>query len=335
MAISPQCIWTRATLAGIWLSYRLLFPPLLNSSSTSTSTHLEANNNSNTTTTDMTSKRTVLITGCSSGGMGAALAQAFHKAGLHVIATARNPVKMADLASLGIEILPLDVLDDASIAGCVSKVPKLDILVNNAGASYSMPISDLDISLAKNIFDVNVWATIAITQAFLPLLLKSKGIIVNQTSVVSVTAVPFQAAYNASKAALSLFSDSLRLELEPFGITVVDLKTGAVTTNMIKNQKELTPVSLPRGSIYEPAKEAVESVLRFEHMGDAGTPALQWAGEVVSDLLKKKPPAIIWRGAQAKLGRIGTLFPHGMLDGTIKKMTHLDIVEQKVKQFLD
>jgi 1-acylglycerone phosphate reductase len=324
-----------AGLVGIWLSYRLLAPHLISSSSTShpqskdTST---TTNNSNNNNMAPAPKKIVLITGCSSGGMGAALAQAFHKAGLHVIATARNPTKMQDLAAMGIETMALDVQDASSIAACVSKISKLDILVNNAGASYSMPISDLDISIAKNIFDVNVWATIELTQAFLPLLLKSKGMIVNQTSVVSVAAIPFQAAYNASKAALALFSDSLRLELEPFGITVVDLKTGAVASNMINNQKELTPVSLPKGSIYEPAKDAVEKVLRFEHMGDVvPTPALQWATEVVGDLLKKKPPATIWRGAQAKLGRIGTIFPHGMLDGTMKKMTHLNVVEQKVK----
>jgi 1-acylglycerone phosphate reductase len=61
-------------------------------------------------------------------------------------------------------------------------------------------------------------------------------------------------------------------------------------------------------------------------------PAEQWAGQVVQDLLKKTPPATIWRGAQARLGRIGTFFPHGMLDGTIKKMTGLNVVEQRVRK---
>jgi 1-acylglycerone phosphate reductase len=64
----------------------------------------------------------------------------------------------------------------------------------------------------KKIFDVNVWPQLAVTQAFLPLLLKSKGMIVNQTSVVSTTAVPFQSAYGASKTAMAIFSDSMRLE---------------------------------------------------------------------------------------------------------------------------
>ncbi|CAM1503482.1 Fc.00g010730.m01.CDS01 [Cosmosporella sp. VM-42] len=279
-----------------------------------------------------TTKRTVLITGCSDGGLGAALAIAFHNAGLHVYATTRNPAKMAQLTSLGIDTLALDILSSSSIATCVSKLSHLDILVNNAGSSYSMPVSDLSIPEARNLFDLNVWSHIAVTQAFLPLLLESKGMIVNQTSVVSSTAVPFQSAYNASKAALAMFSDSERLELKPFGIAVVDLKTGAVRSNLIENQKKTTPISLPGDSIYRSAKDAVESAMRNDKLADSGMPAQQWAGQVVQDLLKKNPPMTIWRGAQAMLGRIGTVFPHGMLDGTMKKMTGLDVVEQMVRK---
>jgi len=63
--------------------------------------------------------------------------------------------------------------------------------------------------------------------------------------------------------------------LAPFGITVVDLKTGAVSSNMIKNQKLATQISLPKGSIYEPAREAVESAMRNDKMGDMGMPPQQ------------------------------------------------------------
>ncbi|EED13318.1 short-chain dehydrogenases/reductase, putative [Talaromyces stipitatus ATCC 10500] len=273
--------------------------------------------------------RTVLTTGCSDGGMGAALALAFHKAGFNVIATARNPNKMSKLRSAGVETMALDVLSDASIAEAASRVSTLDILVNNAGTSYSMPIADMDIEDAKRGFETNVWAQIKVIQAFLPLLLKSKGMIVNHTSVVSTMGVPFQSAYSASKAAMATFSDSMRLELEPFGITVVELKTGAVATNIIKNQKENTPISLPPNSIYAPAREAVESAMRNDKMSDVGTPPDRWAAEVVGDLTKKKPPAIIWRGYNAKTARLGTILPHGMMDSTIKKLTGLDVVEQK------
>ena len=126
-----------------------------------------------------------------------------------------------------------------------------------------MPVVDVSVPEAKQLFDLNVWSHIAMTQGFLPLLLKSsRGMIINQTSVGAVTTLPFQAVYNASKAALAMLSDSLRLELQPFGITVVDLRTGVIRTNLIKNLKELKQPSLPKGSIYEPAKETVEKALR-------------------------------------------------------------------------
>lgn len=275
-------------------------------------------------------KRTVLITGCSDGGLGAALAIAFHEAGLHVYATARNPSKMTQIASVGIETLTLDVLSDSSIAACLSKVSRLDILVNNAGGTYGTPVSDLSIPEAKKLFDLNLWAHIAVTQAFLPLLLKSEGIIVNHTSAASVIAVPFQSVYNASKAAMSMFSDTERLELEPFGVRVVDLKSGYVKSNLNFHTEGFQ--GLPKGSIYEPAKETVESSMRGDGLVKLGVPAHEWAKQVVHDLLKKKPPANIWRGAAAFLVWVGTFLPYGMLDRTVKKSSGFDVVEQKVRK---
>jgi 1-acylglycerone phosphate reductase len=277
-------------------------------------------------------RRSVLITGCSDGGIGAALAVAFHEAGLHVYATARDPSKMEQLVSLGIKTITLDIQSESSIAACVSKLSSLDILINIAGAQYLMPVVDVSISDAKKIFDLNIWSHIAVTQAFLPLLLKSKGMIVNQTSIGAVTTIPFQAVYSASKAAMAMLSDSLRLELQPFGITVVDLRTGVVRTNLIRNLKESQQPSLPKGSIYTPAKEVVEKALRQEGFEDTGMPAQQWAKLVAQDLLKKNPPAVIWRGESAWLSRLATVFPFGMFDGMVKKLTGLDVVEQIVKK---
>ncbi|KAL8639008.1 MAG: hypothetical protein Q9226_008933 [Calogaya cf. arnoldii] len=278
-------------------------------------------------------KQTVLITGCSDGGLGAALAIAFHEAGLHVYATARNPSKMEQLAALGIETLSLDVQSEASIAACVDGLSGLDILVNNAGAQYTMPVVDIPIAEAKKLFDINVWSHISVTQAFLPLLLRSShGMIVNQTSVGAVITVPFQATYNASKAALAMLSDSLRLELAPFGIVVVDLRTGLVKTNIIKNMNQSKQPSLPQGSIYEPAREIVEKALRSEGFDNQGMLAEKWAKLVVQDLLKQKPPPVIWRGESAWLTRIASILPFGMFDGMVKKMTGLDMVEQAVRK---
>lgn len=204
-------------------------------------------------------KRRVLITGCLDGGIGAALAVAFHEASLHVYATARNPSKMEELATLGIETFTLDVQSEYSVAACVSKLSSLDIMVNNAGAQYLVPVVDVPIPEAKVLFDLNVWSHIAMIQAFLPLLLKScNGMIVNQTSIGAVTTLPFQVIYNFSKAAMAMLSHSLGLEPQPFGITVVDLRTGVVKTNLIKNLNESQQPSLLNGPGYEPARQALE-----------------------------------------------------------------------------
>jgi len=285
-----------------------------------------------------TETKTVLITGCSDGGLGSALAIAFHEAGAHVYATARNPTKLKQAEALGIETLILDVLDDKSIKECVSKVPHLDILINNAGAGYTMPISDISIPEAKKQFDLNVWSYIAVTQAFTPLLLKSKGIIVHNTSVASVSSLPFQATYSASKSAMASFAEAQRLELQPFGVRVVDLKTGAVTSNFFSNtynQKaadESDGHLLPADSIYSPARDAVEKMLRGDELRAMSVPAKTWAHNVASDLLRPNPPYQIWRGGQAWQIRIGSMLPLGLLDGMIKKITGLDIVERAVNK---
>lgn len=281
------------------------------------------------------SKRSVLITGCSDGGLGAALAKAFHEAGLKVFATARDPSKMSQLASLGIELLTLDILSESSIADCVGKLSSLDILVNNAGGQYPMPVSDVSIVEGKKLFDLNLWSHIAVTQAFLPLLRSShSGLIVNQTSVSACTTVPFSSVYNASKAALAMFSDTLRLELQPFGINVVDLRTGLVQSNMIDNTRLNQGISenlLPKDSLFQPAKNAVEKILRMEAFVGQGMPSETWAKGVVGDLLRARPPNVIWRGESAWLTRIATMLPFGTLDGWVKKLTGLDLVEKAVR----
>lgn len=276
------------------------------------------------------SQRSVLITGCSDGGLGAALALEFHKQGLHVYATARNVSKMKGLQAHGIETLQLDVLSDSSIKACVEKLSHLDILINNAGAGYNMPFSDLSIAEAKKVFDVNVWAYLAVSQACLPLILKSKGIIANNLSIAAVTTIPFQSTYNASKAAMNLFSDTMRLELEPFGVRVVNLLTGSVFSNLITNTTSGAP-GLPKGSIYEPARAVVENTMSGEPFVKAGIPASKWAEQVVGDLIKPTPPSNIWRGASALLVRIGTILPLGTFDGMVKKWVGLDAVAKIIQ----
>ena len=134
-------------------------------------------------------KKTVLITGCSTGGIGWAMAKKFHQQGFYVFATARNPSEASDLAELGdVEILELDVTVPKTIEQCKERMANrtggnLNVLVNNAGVEFNSPLLDTDIAEAKRLYDVNVWGPLAVVQAFAPLLIEAKGIVFNQSSI--------------------------------------------------------------------------------------------------------------------------------------------------------
>lgn len=142
--------------------------------------------------------KTVLITGCSAGGIGHALAISFQHHGYTVLATARSPKKMSDLASLpNIHLLGLDVIDTNSIAAVVKEVEirtggSLDVLINNAGQQYIMPALDVDICTAKALFDVNYWGPLSMIQAFSNMLIQAKGCVVNIGSGAGVVNIPLQ-----------------------------------------------------------------------------------------------------------------------------------------------
>lgn len=283
--------------------------------------------------------RTVLITGCSDGGLGAALALAFHTHGDHVFATARNPNKMANLTTMGITTIQLDVLSDDSVRTAVEEVSRrtnghLDILVNNAGTGYSTPLMDASLSEVSKLFELNTLSYLRVAQHFLPLLRKSENgaLLVNNTSLASVMPVALQGAYSMSKAATGSMSEVLRQELQPFNIRVIDLKTGTVKSNFFANStssgsSEGGNIHLPPDSLYLPGKEQVEKFMRTD-IDIPYMPAEKWAEAVVKDLSKKHPPHHIWRGGNAFQVWMATFLPVGMMDGTLKKMTGLDTVER-------
>lgn len=285
----------------------------------------------------MAPKRTILITGCSDGGLGSALALGFHKAGWRVFASARNLSKAKKAKDAGIETVQLDTLSDESIASCVSRIHELtggslDALLNNAGAGYSMPLLDVDIAKARELFDLNVWSLVSVTRAFLPLLMKSTrgGLVVNNTACASVTAgtMPFSGAYNASKAAAASLTEVLRLELEPFGIKVVNLMTGGVRSTFHSNAPTAT---LPPTSLYNVAKDTVEKAMSGADAAN-GTDPEQWADQVVKDLSKPNPSHWVWQGKFSTLVRIASHLPVGILDSSMRAMVGLDVVGQEVKK---
>ncbi|WP_412539303.1 oxidoreductase [Longispora sp. K20-0274] len=177
---------------------------------------------------------TVLITGCSTG-MGRQTALDLHRLGHRVYATARRPETLADLAAEGIATLALDVTDEDSMAAAVAKVEAdggpVGILVNNAGYGLIRAVEAADPAEVRRQFDTNVFGLVRLTQLVLPGMRRAgTGRIVNISSMAGKFSPPGGGFYHATKHAVEALSDSLRLEVRPFGIDVVVVQPGPILT---------------------------------------------------------------------------------------------------------
>jgi NAD(P)-dependent dehydrogenase (short-subunit alcohol dehydrogenase family) len=186
--------------------------------------------------------RTVVITGASSG-IGRAAAAELARSDFLVFAAVRKPADGDKLrAELGEGLVPLvmDVTDQAAIAAAAALVGErvgesgLDGLVNNAGIGTTAPVEYVPLEVLRHEFEVNVFGQIAVTQAFLPLIRKARGRIVNTGSVGSHLTIPFGGLLCASKYALHSLNDALRMELHPFGIRVVLIEPSAIVTAAVE-----------------------------------------------------------------------------------------------------
>lgn len=185
--------------------------------------------------TDRTSARTVLITGCSSG-IGEATAARLARAGWTVYATARKPETLADLAAAGCRTLALDVTSEESMSSAVDTVlgesGRIDALVNNAGYSQSGAVETLDLDDVRKQFETNVFGLMRMCQLVLPAMREQgAGRIVNISSMGGRLVFPGGGAYHATKYAVEALSDALRFEVAGFGVKVVVVEPGLITTN--------------------------------------------------------------------------------------------------------
>ena len=164
--------------------------------------------------------KTVLITGCSSG-FGLDIAKHFLEQGWKVVATMRTPDASVLPASDNLRILPLDVQIDESVQKAVEAAGPIDVLVNNAGIGWLNALEGTPMDIARDIFETNAIGTMRTMQAVLPQFRERRsGTIVNVTSTVTVKPLPLLSVYTASKAAVNAFTESVAIELEPFGIRV-------------------------------------------------------------------------------------------------------------------
>ena len=160
----------------------------------------------------------ILITGCSSG-FGLETARCFLDRGWTVIATMRAPREDVLPRSDRLRILQLDVTDPWSIARAVEAAGPVDVLANNAGIGLLNALEGVSMESVREVFETNALGTIAMTRAVLPQMRERRsGVVVNVTSSVTQRPLHLLSVYTASKAAVNAFTESLALELEPFGV---------------------------------------------------------------------------------------------------------------------
>ncbi|KAF2470642.1 NAD(P)-binding protein [Lindgomyces ingoldianus] len=224
-----------------------------------------------------------LITGCTPGGIGHFLSLEFADNGFTVLSTVRDPSKYPS-PHPNITYLPLELSSNESLTSLCERVSeltngRLHILCNNAGRNYTVPALDFSDDELLATFDTNLFSIMRLCKAFVPLLIAGHGTIVQIGSLAAVMPYVWGAPYNASKAALHAYSDTLRLELAPLGVRVVTVVTGGVKSNIARTLREL-----PRDSYMQPL--AAEYERRLTHSQQLGMDTKQYARSVVRQVLR-------------------------------------------------
>lgn len=193
--------------------------------------------------------KVVLITGGSSG-IGKSIGAYLHQKGFVVYGTSRNPEKITNSI---FPLVALDVRDKQSIVNCVAEViqksGRLDIVINNAGVGITGPIEEIPTEEIRNNFETNLFGPIEVMKAVLPQMREQKsGLIINITSIAGYMGLPYRGIYSASKGALELITEALRMEVKSFGIQITNVAPGDFATNIAAGRYHAPVV---KGSAYE------------------------------------------------------------------------------------
>ncbi len=243
-------------------------------------------------------QKVAIVTG-SSSGIGYATSLLLARNRFHTYATMRNIEKSADIQEIAnkerlpLQVMQLDVNNDASIRNSIEKVgsenERIDVLVNNAGYGLVGAFEDLSVEEIKSQFETNFFGVIRLTQQVLPIMRKQKsGKIVNVSSGAGRIGFPGMSAYVSSKFALEGLSESMSYELEPFGIKVVIIEPGVIRTNFKKNSV-MSKKSLDNSSIspYSSIIQKIDSSISF--MVEHATPPEEVAKAILHAVISNNP----------------------------------------------
>jgi len=263
----------------------------------------------------------ILVTGASSG-IGLAVAREAARRGHRVFASARRPETLA--GATGLRTLRLDVTEPGAAARAVAEIlgleGRLDALVNNAGYAQYGATEDVSAERWREQYDVAVFGAIESIRAALPALRAAGGgTIVNMSSVGGKVTVPFAAPYCSAKHALESISDSLRVELSPFGIRVVVVEPGPVDTRF--DERALSEVAdiLKRPGPYAPYYGDIEAAMKGAFA--AGKVEPEVVARVVVNALESRRPRPRYRitSMSKLLIPLKALLPHRLMDAAFRR----------------
>jgi len=234
--------------------------------------------------------KVVLITGASSG-IGKSIAEFLHYKGYVVYGTSRTPNK---ISSSVFPLLELDVRNTESIQKAVNKIIELsgtlDIVINNAGVGITGPIEEIPSQEIKNNFETNFFGPIEVMKAVLPQMRAQKsGLIINITSIAGYMGLPYRGIYSASKGALELITESLSMEVKPFGINITNVAPGDYATNIVAGRFHAPVI---KGSDYENSYGATLKMMNDQV--DSGNNPIEMA-EAIFDIINEANPKIHYK----------------------------------------
>ncbi|TFY82951.1 hypothetical protein EWM64_g1066 [Hericium alpestre] len=255
--------------------------------------------------------KVVLITGCSAGGIGFSLAEAFAAQGCKVYATARNVDRTKGFTHPNIDTLSLDVKSDEDVRRVVDTIiereGKIDIVVNNAGVGCHGPLLELPLDVIRDAYETNVLSILRVSKAAFPHMASRKqGLFINISSITGSYPTPWSGGYASTKAAVTSISQTLQMECRPFNINVMLVAPGGIKSNIASNYA--SKFSLAPTTLY--ARFLPNIVERIAvSQGSGSMPTDVFASRVVNEALAKTPRFYLSIGASTTLYKIFAWLP--------------------------
>ena len=268
--------------------------------------------------------RVALVTGASSG-IGEQTARLLHERGFTVYAAARRVAAMRGLAEAGVRVLGMDVTEDQSVTAGVGKIMaeagRIDVLVNNAGYGSYGSVEDVPLAEARRQFEVNVFGLARLIQLVVPQMRAQRsGRIINISSIGGKIYEPLGGWYHAAKFAVEGLSDSMRIELRPFGIDVVIIEPGPILSewNAIARQNV---TSASGGGAYAGQAAALARVLQNVDLAGRSSPPDVVARTILKAATANRPAARYPSGRGAgTIVRARRLLPDRAFDAIVTRV---------------